>query len=292
MSQACVASCPVNTFRDDTPRPRSCVPCHGECVGGCSGSDATSCAACRRFSVGLECVSQCPAGTAANGARQCAACDSECLSNCTTPANPYFCGECKHVKDQGACVLTCPAARMRLYAGSCAADCPPAAPFFNDTRQAPQLPSLCVSDCRELNDPTRVYLSSTAPFRCTTQAAATADSPAAVSSSGSVDSWIIAVVVVVAIVLLVAAVVLVVTLRRRYSSAEVSAAPPDLYATPFPPSTPYGTITPAGTTRSTLDPPGSGYFDISTAVFDPSGSDPAARASVDLEHDHLESTRV
>jgi len=37
----CVSQCPVNKYNASQSIPRVCLPCHLNCVGGCSGPDNT-----------------------------------------------------------------------------------------------------------------------------------------------------------------------------------------------------------------------------------------------------------
>ena len=212
-SNECVSSCPFNTYLDNFPRPLSCLLCNKECLGGCIGPTASECSSCLHFFYKSACVGACPSGFAPSVARTCQACDSECLGNCTIPADPSACVSCSQYQDQGVCVAACPLARMFLFDGVCTSSCPPGAPFYNDTRSDPILPSVCVADCHDLGDPLRVHLGVSAPYMCTTAELAAAE---ASSSSSSLPTWAIVLLVVGCVVAATLLLAIVLALVRRH----------------------------------------------------------------------------
>ncbi len=243
-----------------------------------------------------------------------------CLLNCTAPSSPFFCTACSSYTNQGECVSSCPEQRTFLFQGSCLPACPTAAPYYNDTRTDPQLPSLCATSCQRLGDPKRVFLSTTAPFRCTIEAVAAGESASRSSGASSAEPWVIAAAVVGSLVglAIVVAVALVMLQRNKKKKTSPIAGFPRQVSSPTTVSADQsfrseqhsnffnaneGTIMSSTMLDSSFNGSAFGmapalsesgaYLDIA-AVFDPSATLEPLAPMVDLDvgGEMVESTRV
>ncbi|EGD73449.1 laminin alpha 5 chain [Salpingoeca rosetta] len=129
----CVETCGANTFVADTPVPRTCVPCHSRCRGGCRDETPFTCVECARFRTEEgECVDVCPPGwvPGTDGvcrcptdrsytnttSGQCLPCSVLCSAGCTGPLPSQCKGGsdgCTFAEHNGVCVADCPTGMVR-----------------------------------------------------------------------------------------------------------------------------------------------------------------------------------
>lgn len=211
-----------------------CQPCHEECLNGCTGTLPSQCTACKNFKAGSTCVSSCGASARPNEQNVCTPCASECAGGCFVPGDDSQCIACRHYVDSSRCVATCPQGKPYSYQSVCTAACPQIAPYYNDTRAADSdvllMPQACVATCAALNDGTKLYSSTAAPYRCTTAVRASQDAAAASSGSSDDDAdrtpAIITVAAVggVALLLLILLAVVLARRRSRQRTADIPSA--------------------------------------------------------------------
>eukprot|EP00043_Microstomoeca_roanoka_P015853 m.159144 g.159144 ORF g.159144 m.159144 type:complete len:1451 (-) comp16346_c0_seq3:51-4403(-) len=215
LEPVCVLTCPLSTYLSASPLPDSCLPCHAECAGACTGPDASQCLACAAVSSNGTCVATCPPGTAPDGSKACLACHSECEGGCVHPLDASTCTSCARVQEDGVCVSQCSTMRPFLAKGVCLSTCPVTLPYYNDTRDSSMfMPSACVASCDALQDPRRVFIAASNPLRCTTQEQARQDAADAEASSTGVEAGTVLWIVVIAVAGFLLLVFLVLYMRR------------------------------------------------------------------------------
>lgn len=235
---ACVADCPTGMIKkgklcvcrsNHVFLSDECVPCHNECVDGCTGPGPDNCVRCRNFRSGTTCVETCALDEHPNAERFCAPCHPECLGGCLAPGDATQCSECLSFVNQGRCVEQCPRDRFFVDGNVCLEACPPSRPFYNDTRlvqqnedgvsiveDEPLSAQLCVSACFRLG-PLRNNINPDVPFRCSSQTQASV----ALSSSDELLSQTSVVIIAVAAgALLIVVIVVFIVLRRQRQKRE------------------------------------------------------------------------
>jgi hypothetical protein len=111
--EACIPDCPINTIGD--PQLGTCVACHAECLGGCTGPRATDCLACANVKDGYQCSARCSALKYPDENGVCQPCHSECVDVCFGPQATQCCAASGTTNDLGE--YTC------CETGSCAPNC-------------------------------------------------------------------------------------------------------------------------------------------------------------------------
>eukprot|EP00053_Salpingoeca_punica_P020081 m.207356 g.207356 ORF g.207356 m.207356 type:complete len:1535 (-) comp17787_c2_seq3:312-4916(-) len=99
----CVASCSADQYSDSD---KTCLPCHEQCVSGCTGPAATECVACKNVKLNGSCIASCPSSFFADHLSECQPCHAEC-SECHG-LTAMDCADCVHVKFNGECIHNCP----------------------------------------------------------------------------------------------------------------------------------------------------------------------------------------
>ena len=130
-SQACVAFCEINTWKN---QDRVCVPCHSQCEpsAGCFGETNADCTLCRNVRISSFyynmindgstsgsgqlsrvtdiCIQNCPTRFYVDDDGDCLPCDDECLGGCTG-RSAFNCNECSSASrieaGEEMCVATC-----------------------------------------------------------------------------------------------------------------------------------------------------------------------------------------
>lgn len=72
---------------------KTCMKCHQECKGGCTGTESKNCFHCKNFKDGPYCVPNCPSHKF-NNRGICEECDKNCLDRCSGPSNKLGEGGC------------------------------------------------------------------------------------------------------------------------------------------------------------------------------------------------------
>lgn len=224
----CAQTCPaVRSYPETRGEDITCVACHAQCVRGCSGPASSQCVECANNEFEGNCVSECPLGFAADDEGRCLACHSECASSCRRPNDASQCNFCKNRILDGTCISQCPQSLPFYFNRGCVATCPTQALFYDDTRESPAfIDSKCLRSCSELSNPLRVFISSTDPFRCTTEEQARADSEGSIApeETDAVASVYLAMFVVVGALLLIVIVFAIFVQTRKRKTAVISGA--------------------------------------------------------------------
>ena len=109
VNQTCIENCSMDLFFEDGMR--NCVPCHPQCVGGCSGPSEFECDSCATLRVDVPgvnlgdsvCRETCPnlffLDTVSNP-DVCQPCDRSCSIGCSGPT-PFDCMRCRNVSIEG-----------------------------------------------------------------------------------------------------------------------------------------------------------------------------------------------
>jgi len=223
---ACIAQCPLRTTLNTATL--QCESCSAQCSDeGCFGTSAVECRSCANLRFGDLCVSACPVGHYVDYAEGlCVECDPECV-DCTGPGS-FACGSCVHFTDvtvEGTrqCMSACSSGTFVLSGTTCVAQCPPATPYYADTRVTGEPVAACAATCSDLNDTRLDAMHPSAPFRCTTSDMVATDSANGGGNDATSDSafmWI-AVAIAAAFVVIALVVAVAVTTRRRKGSAEL-----------------------------------------------------------------------
>jgi hypothetical protein len=107
---SCVTQCAADYVAVNAT---TCLQCHSECSGGCTGVGPEQCAACQTTShLGL-CVTNCPANLTRTASGICVQCHRECVGGCSGPSASQ-CVSCASMAFNGDCVSQCPSTTFQV----------------------------------------------------------------------------------------------------------------------------------------------------------------------------------